>query len=79
VGYHGTVMADPYRCPICRKPVVPGARAFPFCSDRCKLIDLGSWASERYRISRPIQGGEPDPEAGGEVLPSSGDSEEGRG
>jgi hypothetical protein len=30
----------------------------PFCSERCKLIDLGNWASERYVISTPI-----DPEA----------------
>jgi len=30
----------------------------PFCSERCKLIDLGNWASEKYVISMPI-----DPEA----------------
>ena len=27
---------------------------FPFCSDRCRLIDLGKWASGAYRISSPI-------------------------
>ena len=27
----------------------------PFCSDRCRIIDLGNWASEKYVISRPIQ------------------------
>jgi endogenous inhibitor of DNA gyrase (YacG/DUF329 family) len=27
---------------------------FPFCSDRCRLIDLGKWASGGYRISSPI-------------------------
>jgi hypothetical protein len=27
----------------------------PFCSERCKLIDLGNWASERYVISTPIR------------------------
>jgi endogenous inhibitor of DNA gyrase (YacG/DUF329 family) len=27
----------------------------PFCSERCKLIDLGEWASEKYVISTPIQ------------------------
>jgi len=27
---------------------------FPFCSDRCRLIDLGKWASGEYRISSPI-------------------------
>ena len=29
-------------------------RDFPFCSDRCRLIDLGKWASGEYRISSPI-------------------------
>jgi endogenous inhibitor of DNA gyrase (YacG/DUF329 family) len=24
---------------------------FPFCSDRCRLMDLGNWADERYRIA----------------------------
>jgi len=27
---------------------------FPFCSDRCRVIDLGKWASGAYRISSPI-------------------------
>jgi endogenous inhibitor of DNA gyrase (YacG/DUF329 family) len=27
---------------------------FPFCSDRCRLIDLGKWASGAYRISSPV-------------------------
>lgn len=26
----------------------------PFCSERCKLIDLGNWASEKYVISTPL-------------------------
>ena len=26
---------------------------FPFCSERCRLLDLGNWASERYVISEP--------------------------
>ncbi len=38
------------RCPICRKPVDKQSPLLPFCSERCKLIDLGNWASERYRI-----------------------------
>jgi endogenous inhibitor of DNA gyrase (YacG/DUF329 family) len=41
------------RCPICKKEVEPGAGDFPFCSERCRLIDLGNWASEEYRISEP--------------------------
>jgi len=37
-------------CPICRKPVDAQSGFSPFCSERCKLIDLGNWAAERYRI-----------------------------
>lgn len=43
------------RCPICRKPSDSEKDAdFPFCSERCRLLDLGNWASEKYRISQPI-------------------------
>ncbi len=40
------------RCPNCDKEVAPRAknRAFPFCSDRCKLVDLGKWLGEEYRV-----------------------------
>jgi endogenous inhibitor of DNA gyrase (YacG/DUF329 family) len=41
------------RCPICRKEVQLTDPFMPFCSDRCRLIDLGKWASEEYRISTP--------------------------
>jgi endogenous inhibitor of DNA gyrase (YacG/DUF329 family) len=41
-------------CPTCRKPVSFPAEDFPFCSDRCRLIDLGKWASGDYVISSPI-------------------------
>jgi endogenous inhibitor of DNA gyrase (YacG/DUF329 family) len=41
-------------CPICKKPVEAGAEDFPFCSDRCRVIDLGKWASGEYKISSPI-------------------------
>jgi endogenous inhibitor of DNA gyrase (YacG/DUF329 family) len=42
------------RCPICRKATDSDANAeFPFCSERCKLLDLGNWASEKYVISKP--------------------------
>jgi endogenous inhibitor of DNA gyrase (YacG/DUF329 family) len=37
-------------CPTCKKEVEPGSPYVPFCSDRCRLIDLGNWASEKYRI-----------------------------
>lgn len=42
-------------CPICKKKVEPGSRCAPFCSDRCRLIDLGNWASENYRIPGPLE------------------------
>jgi hypothetical protein len=34
--------------------VEPAGEDFPFCSDRCRLIDLGKWASGDYKISSPI-------------------------
>lgn len=38
-------------CPICKTSTTwEGNRARPFCSERCKLIDLGRWASGHYRI-----------------------------
>ena len=46
--------AKPIPCPICRKPAAPGSEDFPFCSDRCRVIDLGKWASGDYKISSPI-------------------------
>lgn len=42
------------RCPTCRTLVTAGDPEFPFCSDRCRVIDLGKWASGAYRISSPV-------------------------
>ena len=42
------------KCPICKKPVHKENADFPFCSDRCRLIDLGKWASGAYVISSPV-------------------------
>jgi endogenous inhibitor of DNA gyrase (YacG/DUF329 family) len=42
------------RCPICRTLVRPGDAEMPFCSERCRTIDLGKWASGAYRISSPV-------------------------
>ncbi len=42
------------RCPICRKIVLRRDPEFPFCSERCRTIDLGKWASGGYVISAPI-------------------------
>jgi len=53
----------PVRCPICGRPVPLGDPEFPFCSPRCRLIDLGNWASEAYRIpAEPLPGGSEDDE-----------------
>ncbi|MGZ4787403.1 MAG: DNA gyrase inhibitor YacG [Terriglobales bacterium] len=42
------------RCPTCRKLVLRDDPDFPFCGERCRLIDLGKWASGGYVISSPI-------------------------
>jgi len=42
------------RCPTCKKIVLRDEPDFPFCSERCRLIDLGKWASGGYVISTPI-------------------------
>jgi endogenous inhibitor of DNA gyrase (YacG/DUF329 family) len=45
-------MALTVDCPICHKKVEwkPDSRYRPFCSERCKQIDLGAWASGQYTI-----------------------------
>jgi endogenous inhibitor of DNA gyrase (YacG/DUF329 family) len=43
------------KCPICKKEVRLGDPDFPFCSERCRIIDLGNWASEKYVISTPVR------------------------
>lgn len=42
------------RCPTCKTIVTLKDEDYPFCSDRCRKIDLGKWASGAYRISSPI-------------------------
>ena len=42
------------RCPTCAELVLFDGEDFPFCSDRCRKIDLGKWASGVYKISSPI-------------------------
>jgi endogenous inhibitor of DNA gyrase (YacG/DUF329 family) len=54
-----------FTCPICRKPVDSATDSdFPFCSERCRLLDLGNWASEKYVVSEPLfdEEGEETPE-----------------
>ncbi len=47
-----------HRCPICKKAVSDSpnkqageAKFFPFCSRRCRLIDLGAWLDAEYKIT----------------------------
>ena len=46
-------------CPICEKPVesrdLPGDTLFPFCSRRCKLVDLQKWFAGEYSLSREVR------------------------
>jgi len=56
-------------CPICGRPAAPrpGNGSHPFCSDRCRLVDLGNWLGETYRIPGPRPGdGAPGRPAGAE-------------
>ena len=41
------------QCPTCQKKLVYSSQnhSRPFCSERCKLIDLGEWAAEKHAIS----------------------------
>jgi len=41
-------------CPMCKKAVERANPEFPFCSERCRTLDLGNWATERYVISSPV-------------------------
>lgn len=42
-------------CPICSAVSIPTSRWYPFCSPRCKTIDLGKWLGGGYRVSRAIR------------------------
>jgi len=48
----------PATCAICGRPVASRGvnRSHPFCSDRCRLVDLGRWLGEEYRIPGPPAG-----------------------
>ncbi len=42
------------RCPICKNPVKNTDPEFPFCSERCRTVDLRKWASGAYVVSSPV-------------------------
>jgi endogenous inhibitor of DNA gyrase (YacG/DUF329 family) len=50
--YEYVVATNVRECSICRKPVAPraGNPAFPFCSKRCRLVDLGRWLGDEDRV-----------------------------
>jgi endogenous inhibitor of DNA gyrase (YacG/DUF329 family) len=45
-------MATIVKCPTCKRDVEwsPASQYRPFCSDRCRLIDLGAWLTEQHKI-----------------------------
>ena len=43
-----------WSCPTCKQRVESTSEDFPFCSERCRLIDLGKWASGQYVVSSPL-------------------------
>ena len=43
------------RCPTCRAAVAESVKASPFCSERCRLIDLGGWLDERFAIAGSVE------------------------
>mgnify|MGYP002626681524 FL=1 len=60
-------MSKKITCPICNKKTSLGKEnSFrPFCSDRCRLIDLGEWMEENYTVSDPLIPGMEDPDIDG--------------
>jgi uncharacterized protein len=63
-------------CPTCGMIVRPSGEDFPFCSDRCRKIDLGKWATGVYKISSPILDPEVLEDLGGLGPSRGGDSDD---
>jgi len=53
-------------CPACGKPALfaPENAWRPFCSERCRMVDLGGWASESYKIPAKPGNDDSSPESG---------------
>jgi endogenous inhibitor of DNA gyrase (YacG/DUF329 family) len=63
------------KCPTCQRAVGWDTAPFrPFCSERCRLIDLGAWFTERRGI--PGENSLPDPDGRLDEPPESGDIDE---
>ena len=50
-------MTQPEKCRTCRQSLPSKAREnlpfYPFCSQRCRLLDMGQWFDEKYRLHQP--------------------------
>ena len=56
--FHSPQPKSPMQCPLCKKEFKPSETdAMPFCSERCRTIDLGRWLEEEYALPHV-----PDPE-----------------
>jgi uncharacterized protein len=58
--------ADTLPCPICKKPVSFDDPNSPFCSERCRIMDLANWATEKYVIPTPVSEAEEEDDGGSE-------------
>lgn len=63
------------RCPTCKREALPTAQnpAFPFCSMRCREVDLGKWLGEEFRI---VDKTPEDDEDGQGILPTKNEAED---
>jgi len=50
---------NPLRCPICKSEITAESKAFPFCGERCRLLDLGNWLDGRYTLNDDAEAEEP--------------------
>ena len=69
-----------HRCPICKKPVARGTKEFPFCSERCRWLDLGNWLTGGYRIpagAADLAGESPDEADAGSRGPPAAEDDDG--
>jgi uncharacterized protein len=71
--FQSMVKRSRIRCPICKKEVNTTDPDFPFCSERCRTVDLGKWASGQYVISSPVKDTSDDFEQDAPADPSDDD------
>lgn len=69
-----------FECPVCRRVLTvakPDDAPFrPFCSQRCKMVDLGRWLDGTYRLSEPLNEGPPNDPAGASDVDAPHDDSE---